>query len=58
MDARRGSALKVMGELRVEVIPKSYDDVEMGELRLLLAACCANGLDPLRIMELGREYGP
>jgi len=55
MDARRGSAWKVMGELRVEVIPKSYDDVEMGELRLLLAACCANGLDPLRIIEVGRE---
>ena len=51
-EGRRTSEEKEMGELRVEVMAKSYEQEETGEARVLL---WAKGLDPLRIMECGRE---
>lgn len=44
--------MKEIGELRVDVVsPRSYEEVEQGEVSALLL----KGLDPRRIMELGRE---
>jgi hypothetical protein len=48
---RTSELVKEIGELRVEVTPKSYEQEETGEVRVLWV----KGLDPRRIIELGRE---
>jgi hypothetical protein len=48
---RASELVKEIGELRVDVMPKSYEQAEAGDARALWA----KGLDPRRIMELGRE---
>ena len=55
MEERRGSVAKTMGELRVDVRPRSYDGAETGDVRWLFMFWLAKGLEPRRIMELGRE---